>query len=96
MAIKSKKGTAFYRLDTFYKEGYNEELATFLKEKGVPDHELEKLNIDFMQNIGETIEFKTENWSLKLKIKSKEEVTLLFGTEMNSDEFAQFLGDYFQ
>lgn len=94
--IKVIEGKVFYRLETQLVEDYNLELGAFLKEKGVSNRALEtKLDIDFRENVGEQIEFKTDKFKLIMTIK-EEVVSLLFVCEMDSDEFASFIAGYFE
>jgi len=93
--IKIKNGKFFYRLTTEKTIDYKPELLNFLVAKGMPEKELHKVNgIDFNSAIGSTVNIKHGKFDLNIKV-SEEEVILLFGGQMDSNEFNDLVQGFF-
>ena len=94
--INVKDGKFFYRLTTEKDDNYKYKITRFLKIKGVQDNELQKLNdIDFKTAIGTKADIKHVRFDLNIKF-TEQEIILLFGGRMDSDEFSDFIAGFFQ
>lgn len=94
--IKVIEGKVIYRLDTKLDEDYNLKLGKFLRERGVSNKDLEaNLDIEFKENAGTQFRFKADKFEVVVNIQD-DFVRLLFVSEMDSDEFADFIEGYFE
>ena len=93
--INIKSGKIFYKLVVENNKNTKSNLLSFLSKKGFSETQLNKLR---------DIDFLTENKSIRLKkIKMDltlnlmvEEITLLFGTDLDSTEFSAFIEGFFE
>lgn len=94
--IEIKKGRFFYKLVTEKKAGYRDELIRFLSDKGVHERETEKVKgIDFSQAVDTGLNIEHNVFELNIKIV-EDEVILLFGCQLDSNEFHDMIAGYFQ
>jgi hypothetical protein len=94
--INIKSGKFFYRLTTEKNANYKEELLNFLSSRGVSEKELQKANgIDFNSAIGSAVTVKHVRFDLNIKV-AETEIILLFGGQMDSNEFNDFVEGFFK
>jgi len=93
--ITVKEGKFFYKLLTEKADNYKEELIKFLSAKGLVETEIGKVKgIDFATAIGSKIDIRHPRFDLNIKV-AEEEVVLLFGCQMDSDEFNDLVEGFF-
>ena len=93
--INVKEGRFFYKLTTEKIPEYKNELLKFLSAKAVQENELQKVGeIDFNSVIETTVNIKHSRFDLNVKV-AEEEVILLFGCQMDTDEFNDMVTGYF-
>lgn len=93
--INVKEGRFFYKLITEKTQTYKNELLQFLTAKGVNETELQKVNgIDFDNTLGSKIDIKHPRFDLNVKV-AEIEVVLLFGCQMDSEEFNDMVVGFF-
>lgn len=92
--ISVKNGKFYYRLVTVKTDDYQIKLLEFLAKKGLSESEAKKVaDMDFKTN--SSTEVKQTYFDLNIRV-ADDEVILLFGMNMDSIEFNDFISGYFE
>jgi hypothetical protein len=98
--IRIINGRFFYKLEVEKQVKkhvkFKKEVMKFLKKKGMPKEEIHKMRwLSFKNAVGGSIKIKAPDFDLKITV-NESTLTLLFGTSMDSNAFAEFIKGYLE
>jgi hypothetical protein len=92
--LKINSGKVFYQLEIAKEPNTRLELMQFLKDKRFGDGEIQKVDFDYSNATGKSVELEGRNIKLRFKVYDSA-LMLMFETNMDSADMSEYIKGHF-